>query len=142
MAKVKACTEKSFVFHNIEAGVSISAVSLTRDLCLGKGRCPKRISLNGDDFLAVIALDLSQIIETFNPQNVSKVNSILGFTSRARTVCNIVVCEDEIFGEFDSTSVNWVGTKSGKEKRVKTDNWFNDLETKSEPSDEKECSCW
>jgi hypothetical protein len=107
---------------------------------LGESRCAESVSLHRENFLAVRALDISLGSETFNPQNVSKINSVLEFTAWARAVYQELVFEDGRFSDRLGPIIDPWRSEKSQDDGVNSDNGLNKLKSKTQPKNSKESS--
>ena len=68
-------------------------------LGLGKSGGSKRVSLNGDFRLAVVALDGGQVSESFYPKDVTKISSVFDSAGWTWAVSDELSLEDELLGD-------------------------------------------
>jgi len=105
-------------------------------LILGNnGASPHGILLHLELNLAVRALAGCYIIEALDAQNISKINSLVDLTARAGAINNLVIGEKEIIGDGEGALVDWVGSEKEEDEGVETDERFDELKSKCEPSD-------
>ena len=89
--------------------------------------------MNRELFFATGTLDRSYVFESFDKQNVSKVNAVRRLAAGTWSIHNKVILEKEVFGNKLGPGHNKGSPNQGKNDRVQSDDGFNDLESNSQP---------
>jgi hypothetical protein len=79
--------------------------------------------------------------ESLHPQNVSKVNAIVNFTTRTRTVGNVVSWKQKRVRDKVGSRPDKGRPKKNENDGIDTNNGFNEFKTDSEPYKRKDCKC-
>lgn len=89
-------------------------------LRLWKSRCPQGTALNAELCLAVRALDIGLVRESFDTQNVTKVDAVLYLAIGARSVDNKLFWKEELLRYELGDEVDWISADYREEERVKS----------------------
>lgn len=108
------------------------------------GHCgsTQRVALNVEFRLAVRALDICNVLETFDTEDVSKVNSVCEATVGAWSERNEFVFKDNTFGKAFGTCIDPRQAEDSKNDWVDSDDRFNELVAKEQPKCHKDKSSW
>lgn len=106
----------------------------------GKGGCTKCLSLHIDLSLALCAFYACNITESLDSKDISEVNSGLILTNWAGSIHNFVIWENELVCERNGSIVDERSTESSQNKRVETNDGFDNFESKTKPNNTKDCT--
>ena len=79
-------------------------------------------------------------LESLNPQDIPKVNSVLRLAGWTWPVYDLVIDEDVFVGDVLTSSEDSRQTDGDEQQGIDTDEGFDDFEANSEPYDEQQCA--